>query len=442
MTINYKVFAAGDTLSANDLLTYIENQTVIQVDNEAELTTLHTTYPSVRVAFAQDTDKLYVKDDGVWEAVVSGVSPTLTNLTLTGNLTVQGATTTIDSTTIQVKDKFVFEGATADAHETTLQVTEPTADRTVTLPDATGQIVLRDTTDTLTNKTLTSPLVSGLLITDGSIVVEGATSDNFETTLAFTDPTADRTLTLPDASGTVALTSDIVAGAITASSTDTLTNKSISASTNTLTGVINNTLTTTTGDLIYASANNTPARLPIGSASQVLSVAGGIPSWATSTSGGMTHLQTLNLAGNSVTSNAFATTYKKILWVFYNLSMNGLTEMDVRVNGLSTTIYKNMYAEGTSFIFNDGSGSSSIVGSCWTGGSGQVHAGYGEIYNYGDTNSTHKHGFTTAVCTGSRHFSLTTFLITTSQAISTLTFHTSDPARQFDAGTVEIYGVN
>ena len=142
MTINYKVFAAGDTLSANDLLTYIENQAVVQVDNEAELTTLNTTYPSVRVAFAQDTDKMYVNNDGVWEAVVSGASPSLTNLTLTGNLTVQGTTTTIDSATIAVKDKFIFEGATADAHETTLQVAEPTADRTITLPDATGTVAL------------------------------------------------------------------------------------------------------------------------------------------------------------------------------------------------------------------------------------------------------------------------------------------------------------
>jgi len=153
MTINYKVFAAGDTLSANDLLTYIENQAVIQVDNEAELTTLNTTYPSVRVAFAQDTDKMYVNNDGVWEAVVSGASPSLTNLTLTGNLTVQGTTTTIDSATIAIKDKFIFEGATADAHETTLQVAEPTADRTITLPNATGTVALTSDLPDITVKT-------------------------------------------------------------------------------------------------------------------------------------------------------------------------------------------------------------------------------------------------------------------------------------------------
>ena len=41
------------------------------------------------------------------------------------------------------------------------------------------------------------------------------------------------------------------------------------------------TLTTTTGDIIYASAANTPARLGIGSSAQVLTVSGGIPAWAT-----------------------------------------------------------------------------------------------------------------------------------------------------------------
>jgi len=49
-------------------------------------------------------------------------------------------------------------------------------------------------------------------------------------------------------------------------------------------GAIAKTLTTTTGDIIYASAANTPARLGIGSANQVLTVSGGIPSWATPSS--------------------------------------------------------------------------------------------------------------------------------------------------------------
>ena len=49
---------------------------------------------------------------------------------------------------------------------------------------------------TLTNKTITSPNVSGLTLTDSSIVFEGSTNDANETTLTVTDPTADRTITL------------------------------------------------------------------------------------------------------------------------------------------------------------------------------------------------------------------------------------------------------
>ena len=50
-------------------------------------------------------------------------------------------------------------------------------------------------------------------------------------------------------------------------------------------GAIAKTLTTTTGDIIYASSANTPARLGIGTSGQVLTVSGGIPSWATASSG-------------------------------------------------------------------------------------------------------------------------------------------------------------
>lgn len=51
-------------------------------------------------------------------------------------------------------------------------------------------------------------------------------------------------------------------------------------------GAIPKTLTTTTGDTIYASAANTPARLGIGSTGQVLTVAGGVPTWAAPAGGG------------------------------------------------------------------------------------------------------------------------------------------------------------
>ena len=62
------------------------------------------------------------------------------NVTITGDLTVEGSTTTIDSTTINVQTQFVFEGATDDAYETTLNLVDPTADRTITLPNVSGTL--------------------------------------------------------------------------------------------------------------------------------------------------------------------------------------------------------------------------------------------------------------------------------------------------------------
>ena len=60
-----------------------------------------------------------------------------------------------------------FEGATDDSFETTLTFTEPTADRTHTLPDNTGTVVLADTTDTFTNKTFTTPTITSGVFNTG-----------------------------------------------------------------------------------------------------------------------------------------------------------------------------------------------------------------------------------------------------------------------------------
>jgi len=191
-----------------------------------------------------------------------------TSLSLSGNLTVLGTTTTIDSSTIQIQNSLVFEGSTPNDFETTVQVTEPTQDNVITLQNATGVIPLRDTSDTftnksislttntitgtkaefntamsdadfatlagtetLTNKTLTSPTVSGLTLSDGSFVIEGATVDDFELTISAGNPTSDRTVTFQDITGTVALLTDIpsLTGYVTESATQTLTNKTLTS---------------------------------------------------------------------------------------------------------------------------------------------------------------------------------------------------------------------
>ena len=221
------------------------------------------------------------------------------NVTVSGNLTVQGTTTTIDSSTIAVTNSFTFEGSTADDYETTLTVTDPTADRTITLPNVSGTVITTGNlsgtgataaelgylagvtsaiqtqlddkstaskTETLTNKTLSSPVINtptGLTKTDVGlanldntadankpisqatqtaldakrdiaesitlaatkvIVFEGTTNDEYETALKVDDPTADREITFPNATGTVVLHD----------ASQTLTNKTITSASNTI----------------------------------------------------------------------------------------------------------------------------------------------------------------------------------------------------------------
>ena len=146
-------------------------------------------------------------------ALVFATSPTLvtpnigvasgTSLTLTGDLTVQGTTTTIDSTTIAIQNAFVFEGATANDFETTLTVTDPTADRTLTLPDATDTLVGRATTDTLTNKTLGSAVATTALTLNATAELRLADTDSSHY-VGFKAPSTvstNRIWTLPSADG-------------------------------------------------------------------------------------------------------------------------------------------------------------------------------------------------------------------------------------------------
>lgn len=83
----------------------------------------------------------------------------------------------------------VFEGSAVDDYETSLVVANPTADRTVTFPDATGTVVVATATQTLTNKTLTSPIVTTPQIND--------TSADHRYVFAVSELTANRTVTLP-----------------------------------------------------------------------------------------------------------------------------------------------------------------------------------------------------------------------------------------------------
>ena len=124
------------------------------------------------------------------EAVdVSGALTVGGSATITGNLTVQGTTTTVNSTTIDVQNSLRFEGATADAHETTLTTVDPTADRTISLPNASGTIIIKDSSNNISQSiatlTATSFTDGSATMTSGSITglsnVTGSGTANFTT---------------------------------------------------------------------------------------------------------------------------------------------------------------------------------------------------------------------------------------------------------------------
>ena len=103
------------------------------------------------------------------------------SVTIAGDLTVSGTTVTTNQQVVNVTEAFVFEGATADANETTFSIDEPTADRTVSLPDKTGTIELLD--GLILNSTDGSANAGDNIVQDTSandgdrILLEDATSD-------------------------------------------------------------------------------------------------------------------------------------------------------------------------------------------------------------------------------------------------------------------------
>jgi hypothetical protein len=96
---------------------------------------------------------------------------------------------------------------------------------------------------------------------------------------------------------------------------------------------------TTTGDTIYSSSGSTPARLGIGSTGQVLTVAGGVPSWATAAGGGAyTSLATGSLSGATTTISSISGSYEDLYLIIVNPSVaTDGRQVAVRINSDTTS---------------------------------------------------------------------------------------------------------
>ena len=102
---------------------------------------------------------------------------------------------------------------------------------------------------------------------------------------------------------------------------------------------------TTLGDIEYRSSTaNTNTRLGIGSTGQVLTVSGGVPSWATASAGGLTLLSTTTLSGSSTSITGISSSYTNLLITVSDaVSQYDNEDVYLRVNTDTGNNYNNGY---------------------------------------------------------------------------------------------------
>jgi hypothetical protein len=121
-----------------------------------------------------------------------------TNVTIAGDLTVTGKTVTTNVETVSTSNGVVFEGSAANDHEVTLLAGTVTADRTITLPDATGTVQLVNTSTFAATLSATGTVTHNLGTRD--IIVQlyelNTTSEIYETVFADVDRNTTNQITV------------------------------------------------------------------------------------------------------------------------------------------------------------------------------------------------------------------------------------------------------
>jgi hypothetical protein len=194
-TSTFQQIGAGETLkvrgtsnqinavvSATDTLTLSLTSNVTVPNNLTASGTLHT-LGTIEISGnnirSTDSTTVRINDSLSVNGVVSATSVSSTGAisgtTITGTGAVSGTTIT-GSSTIQGTDLILtgsagiqFEGSTADNFETTLVVVDPTADRTITIPNVTGTIITTGDTGTVTSAMIADATIVNGDIADGTI---------------------------------------------------------------------------------------------------------------------------------------------------------------------------------------------------------------------------------------------------------------------------------
>jgi hypothetical protein len=213
---------------------------------------------------------------------------------------------------------------------------------------------------------------------------------------------------------------------------------------------------TTTGDTIYSSSGSTPARLAIGSTGQILTVAAGVPSWATP-AGANQNFSLLNAGGTSLVSTPAASSktitglsgYNQFYILVYQVSAVANTvQIQFQLNGDTGANYifaghRIIAASGYSYQNFDGesyTGQTELsIGRTSATDTGWVGAG---IHIFGANSSGNKVLAWDGGGNGNDNNTLNTSrngIYTGSSVISSITIKTSTGSN-IDSGTIYIYG--
>ena len=253
-------------------------------------------------------------------------------------------------------------------------------------------------------------------------------------------------------SSTSITTAAVPANVKTAFDLATTANTAAGTAQTTANAAIPKSTVTTAGDVIYATGSSAVTRLGVGSTGQVLTVAGGVPSWATPSAGAYTLLSTTNITAiTQVSITGISQSYKH-LYVVLNgfrpgsnatnlqttLETSGAVAVPAQVietfyNGASGTLVSNSPMQICSDMNNTaGVGVNGCNFFIYNYSSASLTKGINGTSNvYGVTNGNYRIG----------NFGGYTYSSTGIGAVSTIKFNPSIGAWTAQ-GTIQIYGVN
>jgi hypothetical protein len=208
---------------------------------------------------------------------------------------------------------------------------------------------------------------------------------------------------------------------------------------------------TTTGDILYASAANTPARLGIGSSGQVLTVASGIPSWAAAGGGGMTLAGSpTSLSGNTVviTLPSSSSGYLRLFIHIDSWSMSGGNGYHTcRFNSDSSSNYRYAYQAAYGHALDNTSGSVGASSFPLPYISNMKNGAVGNMWMKIENPNGSGAKFIQATATGNEGISGDPAAIYSidgtyaGSALTTVTFANDSGGKSYSSGTVYVYGV-